>query len=309
MPRRSEADKHGIILIDKPTGWTSHDIVARLRRLLDMKKIGHAGTLDPFATGVLVVACGKATRLLRFAQDLPKTYLAQVMLGTTTDSADRDGNILTQATNREWPKLVEVQATLENYVGRIDQRPPAYSAVRVEGKRAYDRARAGEDVDVPVRSVDVHDIDLIDYSPPSLTLSISCSTGTYIRSIARDIGEDLDTGAYCHELRRTTSGRFQAESAWCVNELESVVDTLPWRGIACHPDVAVWPLPAVFLDSAASRAWYHGRLVGPEMRIDLDQEVRVYTSTGSFAGIGLGTTEAYIKPRIVFSTGQEGLGS
>lgn len=307
MPRPSAPDRHGILLIDKPSGWTSHDVVGRLRRLLQMKRIGHAGTLDPFATGLLIVATGKATRLLRFAQDQAKTYLAHIVLGVTTDSDDRDGAITSTKPVIQWPAFEDVAAAIRQFEGPIEQRPPAYSAIRVDGRRAYSRARAGEEVEVPVRSVHVYEIAIIDYSPPGVTLRIRCSSGTYIRSIARDLGEILQTGAYCHELRRIESGHFSEKAAWTIDELESELERLDWTRIACHPDAAVWHLPAIQLDLGDDRAWQHGQTLGLQATQHLEHEFRVYTHSGAFAGIGTHADGNSLRPSIVFPTGQEGL--
>ncbi|HEU5098712.1 MAG TPA: tRNA pseudouridine(55) synthase TruB [Roseiflexaceae bacterium] len=204
---------HGFLNIDKPAGLTSHDVVAKIRRLAGQKRVGHAGTLDPAATGVLVVALGNATRLIEYVQDATsKRYLAVVRLGVTTSTDDAEGPVLD---TRPVPALARaaVERALEPLRGEIAQVPPMYSALHHQGRRLHELAREGIVVDRAARLVTIERLDLLEYDLPLLTLDIMCSKGTYIRSLARDLGEALGCGAHLHALRRTAVGAFLVEDA------------------------------------------------------------------------------------------------
>jgi tRNA pseudouridine55 synthase len=200
----------GLIVLDKPTGITSRDAVNALQRTLPRKtKIGHSGTLDPLATGVLVVCIGHATRLADYVQALGKTYTTTIRLGSTSDTDDADGTITPLSDTHV--SLTQIEAILPKFVGSIQQRPPAYSALKVDGQRAHSLARRGRDVELAERTVNVKSIHLDEFNWPTLKLSIACGKGTYIRSLARDIGLSLGCGGYVDQLRRTSVGRFTAE--------------------------------------------------------------------------------------------------
>ena len=201
------------MLIDKPAGPTSHDVVARVRRALGTREVGHAGTLDPFATGLLVLLIGRATRLARFVERLPKGYRTVVRLGQATDTDDATGRVIIERPLDPWPSEPEVRTGLESLAGVQRQRPPAYSARRVEGRRGYELARAGVAVELPAREVTVYRVELIRYQPPLLEFSATVSAGTYIRALARDLGERLGTAAHCLELRREWIGPFLVNQA------------------------------------------------------------------------------------------------
>ncbi len=199
----------GFLIINKPAGPTSHDIVSRVRRLLPRKtKVGHAGTLDPFADGVVVVGVGHATRLIDDIHLFPKTYRTTVTLGARSDSGDPTGEITPTEGDLAVPTTATVEAALEAFRGEIDQIPPAHSAIHINGVRAYELARAGEAVEMPTRTVTIHELKLLSCEGLEVELEITCSTGTYIRSIARDLGEALGVGGYCSQLRRTAIGPF-----------------------------------------------------------------------------------------------------
>jgi tRNA pseudouridine55 synthase len=207
-----------VILIDKEKGITSFDTISRLRKKIGIKKIGHSGTLDRLASGLLVVATGKATKLTRYFLDSDKTYIAEVQLGVVTDTCDADGEIIdkTSVTTEHFAELEKVVAS---FAGAINQVPPLYSALKIDGKRASDRVRDGESLTLESRAVTVHLIELIecDSARSTFTIRVKCSKGTYIRSIARDIGEKLGCGASIKELRRTASGIFMVENALTVD--------------------------------------------------------------------------------------------
>ncbi|MGH9179155.1 MAG: tRNA pseudouridine(55) synthase TruB, partial [Acidimicrobiales bacterium] len=206
-------------VIDKPAGWTSHDVVARARKVFGQRRVGHAGTLDPGATGVLVLGLGRATRLLRFVTDLPKSYLGEVVLGTATTTLDDQG----EETGR-WDMggvtTEEVRAAAARFVGEVDQVPPMVSAVKVGGQRLHTLARAGVEVERAPRRVTVHRIDVEPAAQPGVfRVEVDCSSGTYVRSLAADLGAALGGGAHLRNLRRTAVGHFTVVEATPLDEL------------------------------------------------------------------------------------------
>jgi tRNA pseudouridine55 synthase len=211
----------GFLLVDKPPEWTSHDVVAKVRNLLRMKKVGHAGTLDPMATGLVVVGLGRATRLLRFVQAAPKEYVAKAQFGVATDSLDADGAILERS---EMPVTqAEVEAVMERFVGTIAQVPPMVSARKVGGKKLYELARQGIEIEREAREIDIYQFELIDFAPsnyPEVTFRTVCSTGTYVRTLGDDIARALGGRAHLNALRRIRNGSLHVKNAWSVAALE-----------------------------------------------------------------------------------------
>jgi len=203
----------GLIRLDKPVGPTSHDIVAIVRRRLGVKRVGHTGTLDPFASGLLLVCVGPATRLVEYFHALPKTYEATIVLGDRRDTDDLTGEQV--AGSDGWKDLAraDVERGLAKFLGSSDQVPPDFSARQVAGRRAYDAARQGDPLELAPRRIEVFDIGLRAWSPPSVDVTLTVSTGTYIRAIARDLGEDLGCHAHLSRLRRTRIGPFNVENA------------------------------------------------------------------------------------------------
>jgi len=231
----------GLLNINKPAGPTSHDIVARVRKLVGRRKtkVGHAGTLDPFADGVLVICLGPATRLADYVQQQTKSYRAGITLGAVSNTHDIQGEI-TENPDAVPVDIEDVTSVLETFVGRIDQVPPAHSAVHVDGRRAYDLARAGHELDLPARKVNVYRIDLGAYQYPNLTIDVSCGAGTYIRSLARDIGDKLGTGAYCSSLTRTSVGKFDLANAIDPDNLDPAADMIdPLAALDALTEIAV----------------------------------------------------------------------
>lgn len=212
--------KDGILLVDKPVGWTSFDVVAKIRGQLKAEyrgrgetptkrqlRVGHAGTLDPFATGLLVILLGDATKRAGEFLKLDKVYEATVYLGASSTTGDPEGEITQNAATQ--PDLEAIKATLNTFTGSITQTPPAYSAIKVGGQRAYKLARAGKEVEVPSRIVEIYSIELLDYTYPELKIRTHVSSGTYIRTLAEDIGRTLGTGAYCSQLRRVAVANYR----------------------------------------------------------------------------------------------------
>ena len=241
----------GLVLVDKPAGITSHDVVDSVRRTLATKKVGHAGTLDPMATGLLLIGVGRATRLLRFLGDLPKTYEGTLRLGVETDTLDADGAVV-----RESPVDAtrgQVAEAMRSLVGESLQRPPAYSAVKVGGRKLYEAARAGEHLEAEPRAIRVDAFDLLSFDPPDVTFRVICSGGTYVRVLAADVGAAVSTGAHLTVLRRTAIGHYRAEDALT---LEAVREPLPIEAAVGH-------LPRLDLQADEAAAASHGRPLGP----------------------------------------------
>lgn len=206
--------ENGFLLINKPATWTSHDVVGYMRRVTHIKRIGHAGTLDPFATGLLIVAIGREnTKRLDEFKGLEKTYIATLRLGATSDTFDKTGIInetssLTMSVNQE-----SLRSVLNSFVGAQEQLPPMYSAKKVDGKKLYKLARKGIEVERKPNHVTIHSIELLDYTFPEIKIHVRCSTGTYIRTLVHDIGQKLGVGAYCQELERVSIGEYSLKNA------------------------------------------------------------------------------------------------
>jgi len=203
---------HGLLNLNKPAGLTSRQVVNHVQRLVRPAKVGHAGTLDPLATGILVMCVGAATRLIEYVQRMPKGYCGTFLLGRQSDTEDIEGEV-TELDDPPLPTREQIAAAAEKLVGRIEQRPPAYSALKVDGHRAYDLARKGQRFELKPRPVTVYRIEVKNYAYPELTLVVECGSGTYIRSLGRDLAESLGTAAVMSALVRTSIGRFRVEEA------------------------------------------------------------------------------------------------
>jgi tRNA pseudouridine55 synthase len=218
VPTDSLTTLSGILNIDKPAGWTSHDVVGWVRRVLHEKRVGHAGTLDPMATGVLLVCVGQATRVAEYLMGGEKVYRAEVKLGVVTDTYDADGQVIATA---PLPPLTadDLRPALAGFVGEIAQVPPAYSAITQDGVAAYRKARRGDTVELAARPVSIYEIELLDWSAPRLTIEVMCGPGTYIRSLAHDLGQAVGCGAMLSRLVRLRSGRFTLDDAVGLDDL------------------------------------------------------------------------------------------
>ena len=217
----------GLLLIDKPEGITSHDVVDEVRRLLRIKKVGHTGTLDPFATGLLVLCLGKATRLSEYITKYDKEYLAIFYLGKETSTDDAEGEVVSQVSGEVIGNLStsDVKKTLSSFTGIFYQLPPSYSAIKVKGKKAYEEARKGSKIKLQSRKVTVYELEVLNYDLPEVKCRISCSSGTYIRALARDVGRNLRCGGHLSSLRRIRIGNFFLKDAITLGELEKLVKT------------------------------------------------------------------------------------
>jgi tRNA pseudouridine55 synthase len=290
------AELTGVLPVDKPEGPTSHDMVAAARRALKERRIGHTGTLDPFASGLLLLCIGPATRLAEYLTPLPKTYRAVMRLGETTDTDDLAGEILDRSD--AWRSLEEshIHAALQKQTGRIQQLPPIYSAKKVDGVRMYAAARRGEVIERKPVEVTVHRISLLGVALPEVEFEVECSSGTYIRAIARDVGEALGVGGHLRSLRRTASGRFLVEQAIT---LENLTDEEQVRGSLVSPAAAVAHLPQVILAEEQRLAIAQGRSVPAPRELRASDTVALCTSDGELAAIGEARGEV-IQPRKVF---------
>ncbi len=242
----------GIIVVDKPAGLTSHAVVARVRHLSGMRRVGHAGTLDPLATGVLLVCLGQATRLAEYLTASPKRYRATIILGVATDTYDREGQVVRRSPVRA--TRADLEAALRTFIGRIMQTPPMYSALKRDGIPLYRLARRGQVVEREARPVEIHALQLIEWSPPgpngaeaTVVVEVTCSPGTYIRSLAHDLGERLGCGAHLAGLVRLASGDFRLEQAVTLDELAAAFAAGTWPRYLLPLDAALAGLPALSL--------------------------------------------------------------
>jgi tRNA pseudouridine55 synthase len=256
--RRSEEapGASGFLVVDKPAGWTSHDVVAAARRWLGTRRVGHLGTLDPLATGVLPLAVRDATKLVPFLADAAKRYRTRVRLGVETDSYDADGRETRRHTGA-LPDEAAVRSALARFVGEIEQVPPMFSAVKQRGVPLYRLARRGEEVERASRRVRIDALALLAYAPPDLELDVACTAGTYVRVLAHDLGRALGCGAHVVALHRTASGPFGAEAAHGVAELDAAAEAGRADELLVPP-LAVLGLPVVALGVDAARRVAHG---------------------------------------------------
>ena len=287
----------GLLNIDKPGGPTSHDLVAAVRRGTRVKKVGHAGTLDPLATGVLVLCLGPATRLSEYVMRSRKRYRARVHFGVVTDTYDAQGEIV--ARSDALPERAAVEAALADFRGAIEQVPPMYSAIKRGGRKLYELARAGQDVERPPRAVTVYRLALLDWQPPFATLDVECSPGTYIRSLAHDLGQALGCGAHLAALQRRASGRFRVEDAVPWDEFRAAMEAGTWQQYLLPPDLALADAPAVHLSAEQAARVLHGNTIAArEVAGDL---ARAYDPAGRFVAV-LERRGADWKPQKVFAS-------
>lgn len=286
----------GVLPLDKPEGPTSHDMVAVARRALKERRIGHTGTLDPFASGLLLLCVGRATRLAEFLTGLDKTYEAVARLGVATDSEDRDGTVVSESDGWRGLDREAVEAALAGFSGAIEQVPPQFSAKKVGGEAMYRKARRGEYVELAARPVHIHEIELLELDLPDVRFRVRCSSGTYIRSLARDVGETLGVGAHLTQLRRTAIGAFGLEGALAPEELDQphLVDAA-W----IDPLAAVAHLPRVHVDVDAAADLRHGRRVVVTERRNGDADPVAVAHGMELIAIGL-VSDGVLKPRKVF---------
>jgi tRNA pseudouridine55 synthase len=281
----------GILVLAKPAGPTSHDMVALVRRLAATRRVGHGGTLDPFATGVLPIFLGRATRVVEYHVGDPKNYRATICFGASSTTDDLEGE-LTPATGPP-PRQAALEGALAGFLGRIVQRPPAFSAIRVSGRRAYALARAGETPELTPREVTIHRIDLVSWDAseperPVAVVDVDCSAGTYIRALARDLGEAVGSVAYLGALVRTASGRFRIEDAASLDDLRAAAAAGPTalRALLRPIDWGLESFPAVTLTPDELAAVSRGQVIRPSAGMpDGSERVRLLDRDGNLVAI------------------------
>jgi tRNA pseudouridine55 synthase len=250
----------GVLVVDKPVGMTSHDVVQAIRNGTNLRRAGHTGTLDPRASGVLVILVGPAVRLSEYVSASDKRYQAIVRLGSTTDTFDADGKV----TRANIPVNVtesQFEEVLKTFIGEIEQTPPPYSAVKVQGRKAYEMARQGEEVDLSPRKITVHHLEVLEWAPPEVVIDVHCSSGTYVRSLANDLGEKLGCGAYLVGLRRTKSGRFSLRDAVPLRKLQEAFQAGNWYQFLIPAAEALGDWPALELNPDEVEGVRHGHRV------------------------------------------------
>lgn len=293
----------GIINLDKPRGWTSFHAVARIRRLSTCRRVGHSGTLDPDASGVLPVFLGRAARLARFVTDLPKVYRAVIEFGSATATYDASGPVI----GRGDPSALDAEriaAALDSFRGLIEQIPPMYSAIKHKGKPLYHFARSGTEIARRPRRVSVHRLTIIEWRNPRLTVEIECGKGTYIRSIAHDLGQALGCPAHLEELTRTRSGPFRIEESVSPADLEDSFHRDDWTRYLQPPEAAVSHFEPIGLEDAGERDFLHGKplpLTTSPPGFEGEHR-RIHARDGRFLGIArFDPQETLWRPVIVFS--------
>jgi tRNA pseudouridine55 synthase len=279
----------GIFNINKSTGMTSHDVVAKIRRLLKQKRVGHAGTLDPAAGGVLPICVGQATRVAEYLSESGKAYQADVVFGVATDTYDTEGAVTATGSTADLA-LASIEETLEHFLGPQMQVPPRYSAIKIHGQPAYKRARAGEEITLEPRPIVIYSLEVIDWIPPRLTLAIECSKGTYIRSLAHDLGMQLGCYAYLDALVRTRSGPFTLSESITLEQLAGAVETNTVQHYLYPVDKALEQYPAITLDAETFEKVKHGNTFSSS-RAYTPGLARVYDSNGHFLAIAMWNEE------------------
>jgi tRNA pseudouridine55 synthase len=251
----------GILVVDKPVGMTSHDVVQAVRNGTGIRRAGHTGTLDPRASGVLVILLGPAVRLSEYVAASDKRYQAILRLGASTDTYDADGRFTRPTVSPANITEEQFETALQKFVGKIEQTPPPYSAVKVQGRKAYDMARKGEEVELAPRVIDVYHLEVLEWASPEVVIDVHCSSGTYVRSLAHDLGNELGCGGYLTGLRRTKSGRFSLRDAIPLRKLQDAFRAGDWYQylIPAAEGLADWP--ALELDPDQVEAVKHGHRV------------------------------------------------
>jgi tRNA pseudouridine55 synthase len=292
---KNTANLSGALLINKPAGVTSHDIVNDIRHIPELKgvKVGHSGTLDPFATGLLIILLGHATRLQDELHILKKTYRAEITLGATSDTDDGTGTLTTTG-NTHTPLEQEIQRALQKITSVTEQTPPAYAAIKIGGRKLYEYARAGESVETKPRPVTIYEIFLEQYEYQTLKITVTCSTGTYIRSIARDIGKILGTGAYCSVLTRTAIGPFEVKKAVEPERVQNIQNTLiPMEQLTSH-------LPQLICEEGSVVQYKQGKTGECEEEIPTNTPIALLDENQKLFGIGIRGDGKYVRPKKIF---------
>jgi tRNA pseudouridine55 synthase len=274
----------GVLVVDKPVGMTSHDVVQAVRNGTSIRRAGHTGTLDPRASGVLVILVGPAVRLSEYVSASDKRYQAIIRLGSSTDTFDADGTF----TRQDEPVNVteeQFETVLKTYEGEIEQTPPPYSAVKIKGRKAYEMARKGEEVELEPRIIQVHHLEVLEWAPPEVVVDVHCSSGTYVRSLANDLGNELGCGAYLVGLRRTKSGRFSLRDAVPLRKLQEAFTAGNWYQYLIPAAEALGDWTAVELDPDEVEEVRHGHRVKAETEDELGSMVRGVSTQGELVAL------------------------
>ena len=296
----------GIFNIDKPTGMTSHDVVAKVRKILKQRRVGHAGTLDPAASGVLPVCAGQATRVADYLSESGKEYRATIIFGVETDTYDAEGKV-TRTASTESLDRAAIEHALEQFRGQQTQIPPRYSAIKIEGQAAYKRTRAGETVKLAARPIEITRLDIVDWRKPALVLDVACSKGTYIRSLAYDLGRAVGCGAHLGGLLRTRSGPFRLEESITLEELALASEQGEVARYAQPADRALESYPALYVSDEEAARVCHGNAFFSEIAETERSLARVYTKAGKFLAIAVWEPEQRRwQPKKVFLDGEDG---
>lgn len=288
----------GILIINKPTGFTSHDVIQRVRRILGIKKVGHSGTLDPLATGVLVVCFGRATRLIEYIVAGEKQYRATLKLGETTDTFDSDGQIIDTA-DASGVTEIQLRQNLAEFVGTIQQIPPQYSAIKQDGTPLYKLARQGNPVTPPPRTVHISNIDLLAFEPPFATIHVTCGAGTYIRSLAHDVGNQLNVGAHLTKLVRVANGAWQLSEAITLEDLTQAVNAGKLSSVCKPLEAGVTHLPHIYLSAEQKQAIIVGQRIAGDPFPPADT-IAAMDNTGKLIAILASMEDHQLKPKKVF---------
>lgn len=299
---------NGVINVYKEPGYTSHDVVAKLRGILKQKKIGHMGTLDPNAVGVLPVCLGKATKLCNLLSEKDKTYTAAMLLGTETDTQDTTGQITNQTPEEEVMKLSEEKVfdVIKSYIGEYDQIPPMFSAIKINGQKLYNLARKGEEIERPPRHCKIIDITITKIDLPRVSFHVTCSKGTYVRTLCYDIGKDLGVGACMEKLTRTRVERFDIKDSISLSQIEEIRDQGVLEQYITPVDEILDMYSKCMVSEEAEKLLYNGNIFTSrntllKMNHQDGQTVRVYTHDGKFIGLYMYIAEKQIyKPIKIF---------
>lgn len=294
---------NGILNIKKEAGFTSHDVVAKLRGILKQKKIGHTGTLDPDAVGVLPVCLGIGTKLCDMLTDKSKEYRAVLLLGMTTDTQDISGKVLTKTEADVTEE--EVKRAVQSFVGEYAQIPPMYSAIKIEGKKLYELARAGKEVERKARKVQIHEIEIEKIHLPEITIKVNCSKGTYIRTLCHDIGEMLGCGGVMKSLERTRVGEFRIEEAFTLSEVESFAKAGCLEEHILSVEEVFKEYPKITVKRKFQKLIDNGNAFYPHMAAENEkwqfgEQVRVYNEDGRFYGVFVWDRDGRFKPVKMF---------
>lgn len=300
---------NGMIVVDKPADWTSHDAVLHLRKILRIKKIGHTGTLDPLATGVLLITIGQATRLFPYLSKMDKTYIGEIRFGQATETYDSQGKPIGPEF-QNFPKEKDLREAVESFEGEITQLPPPFSAKKINGQPAFKLARQGFSPNLSPVRVHIYRFLILDYSPPCLKFLIECSSGTYIRTLAHDLGQKLGCGAHLSQLRRVAVGKYTEEEAFTLDQIKELAGKNDFSKFIIPLEYLLPDYPSIWLDQIGSKAFLHGARIGLDKvakasitgaRSSSESVYRIFSEEGKLLGLAIfDRKEQFFQPKVVF---------